>query len=106
MFRAITGAITETETTMAVSLYEASVLTYVQALTGVTAFMNKGLAHFREHDIDPEEIVETRVFPDMLPFRFQIHQVVFHSLGAVEAIQKGALHLPGDRPAHEYAGLQ
>ena len=91
---------------MAITLYEASVLTYVQALTGVGQFMDKGLAHFRAHDISPEEIVEARVFPDMLPFRFQIHQVVFHSLGAIEAIQSGALHLPGDRPAHDYAGLQ
>jgi uncharacterized protein len=91
---------------MAISLYECSVLSYVQTLTGVAAFMNKGLAHFREQDIDPEEIVETRIFPDMLPFRFQIHQIVFHSAGAVEAIKSGALHLPGERPAHDYAGLQ
>jgi hypothetical protein len=91
---------------MAMSLYETSVLSYLQTLSGVGAFMNRGLAHFREHDIDPDEIVEARIHADMLPFRFQIHQTVFHSLGAVEALKSGALHLPGDRPAHDYAGLQ
>jgi hypothetical protein len=36
----------------------------------------------------------------------QIQSVVFHSIGAVEAIRSGVLNLPGERPPHDYAALQ
>ncbi|MGH6840098.1 MAG: DUF1993 domain-containing protein [Methylocella sp.] len=90
---------------MAISLYEGSVVSYLQTLNAVSGFLDRGRSHFRDNNIDPEEIVETRLFPDMLPFRFQIQSVVFHSIG-VEAIKSGVLNLPGERPSHDYAALQ
>ncbi|MDE1939074.1 MAG: DUF1993 domain-containing protein [Alphaproteobacteria bacterium] len=91
---------------MAISLYDASVTCYLQTLAAVSGFLEKGLAHCRDNGIDPAEIVETRIVADMRPFRFQIHSVVFHSAGAIEAIRSGVLRLPGERPAHDYAALQ
>jgi hypothetical protein len=58
------------------------------------------------HNIDPEEIVGTRIFPDMHPFRFQIQSLAFHSLGAINAIKNGARNLPADNPPDDYASLQ
>ena len=43
-----------------ISLYEASVASYLQTLNAVAGFLDKGLAHFRDSHIDPEEIVESR----------------------------------------------
>lgn len=91
---------------MAISLYEGSVANYLQTLNAVSGFLDRGRSHFQDNNIDPEEIVDTKLFPDMLPFRFQIQSVVFHSIGAVEAIKSGVLHLPGERPSHDYAALQ
>lgn len=91
---------------MALSLYEASVPGYLQILDAVGGVLEKGLKHLREQGIDPESIVETRVYPDMLPFRFQIQSVAHHSLGALEAILGGVFRPPADLPAHDYAGLQ
>jgi hypothetical protein len=91
---------------MAIPLYDASVATYLQTLGAVSGFLDKALSHFRENGIDPEEIVETRLFPDMHPFRFQIQQVVLHSVGAVEAIKSGSFRRPGERPQHDYSALQ
>jgi len=91
---------------MAISLYEASVPGYLQTLDAVGGFLEKGLGHLRKSNVDPEEIVETRLYPDMLPFRFQIHSVVHHSAGAVEGITSGIFRPSGDQPAHDYAGLQ
>jgi hypothetical protein len=91
---------------MAISLYEASIATYLQTLGAVSSFLDKGLSHCRENGIDPEEIVETRLFPDMHPFHFQIQQVVLHSVGAVEAIKSGSFKRPGERPQHDYPALQ
>ena len=91
---------------MAMSLYDASVPTFLQTLDAVGGFLAKGLAHCRETGLDPGAIVATRLFPDMHPFRFQVQSVAFHSRGAVEAIRTGALQRAGDRPDHDYAGLQ
>jgi hypothetical protein len=91
---------------MAISLYEASVVSYRQTLAAVSGFLDKGLSHCRDNNIDPEEIVETRLFPDMLPFRFQIQAVAMHSVGAIEAIKSGVFRPPADLPMHNYSALQ
>ena len=74
---------------MALSLYDASVANYLQILGGVSGVLDRSLAHFREHNVDPETIVEARLAPDMLPFRFQIISVAQHSRGAIEGWAAG-----------------
>ena len=91
---------------MSISFYEASVLSYLQTLAAVQGYLGKGLAHCKEKSVDPEEIVEARIYPDMLPFRFQIHSVVHHSLGAIEGFKSGVFRPPGEKPKHSYAELQ
>jgi hypothetical protein len=91
---------------MAISLYEMSVPTYLQTLGAASQFMERGLAHCREHGIDPQEIVDTRVFADMLPFRFQITSAAHHAVGAMDAVLSGVFGPAGDKPALDYAGLQ
>jgi hypothetical protein len=90
---------------MAVSLYDLSAAGYLQGLGGVIGFLDKGLKHCSEKGIDPNEIVETRLFPDMLPFRFQIVSVAHHSLGAIEGVKKGVFS-PPTGPDYDYKGLQ
>lgn len=91
---------------MAISLYDASVPTYLQTLGAVSHFLSRGLAHFREHGIAPEEIVETRLFPDMLPFRFQVQSVVHHSVHGLEALKDGVFQPVRGKPSEDYAALQ
>ncbi len=91
---------------MAISLYDISVLCYLQTLDAVAGYLDKGLVHFREHGIDPEHIVEARVHPDMLPFRFQVVSIAHHSAGTVAAFKSGVFR-PGSRQLpHDYAALQ
>jgi hypothetical protein len=91
---------------MAISLYDVSVACFLQTLGGVEGFLARGLAHCRDENIDPNEIVETRLFPDMLPFRFQLVSVAHHSIGAIEGAKKGAFAPPSDMAPHDYVGLQ
>jgi hypothetical protein len=91
---------------MAFSLYDASVAHYLQILGAVGGFLDKGLAHFRANNIDPEEIVETRLIADMQPLRFQIVSVAHHSRGAMEAARTGVFVPPTVKPGLDYAGLQ
>jgi uncharacterized protein len=91
---------------MTFSLYDATVANYLQILGAVGGFLDKSLAHFRDSGIDPAEVVETRLAPDMLPFRFQIVSVVQHSRGAIEAAKTGTFVPPSARPDRDYAALQ
>ncbi|MFN2288529.1 MAG: DUF1993 family protein [Chromatocurvus sp.] len=90
---------------MAISLYDVSVASFQQVLGAVDGFLEKGETHCKEKGIDPEEIVETRLHPDMLPFRFQIMSVVHHSRGAIEGVKAGEFSPPSG-PDHDYAGLR
>ena len=91
---------------MTISLYDISVTSYLQTLGAVAGYLDKGLSHCREKSVDPGEIVETRLYPDMLPFRFQIQSLVHHSVGAIEGIKRGKFSPPKDLPAHDYPALQ
>ena len=91
---------------MAVDLYDLTVASYLQTLGGVTGFLERGLAHCRDNNLDPEEIVETRLWNDMLPFRFQIVSVAHHSAGAIAGCKAGLFGPPGDQRPHSYADLQ
>jgi uncharacterized protein len=91
---------------MSTSLYDLSVGTFLQIVPAVAGFLDKGLAHFEAKGINPEEVVETRLFDDMLPFRFQVQQVATHSLGAIEGVKKGVFSPSTNLPPLDYRGLQ
>lgn len=91
---------------MGTSLYDLSVGNYLQTLTAVSAFLGRGLSHCQDNGIDPAEIVETRLYGDMLPFRFQVVSVCHHSLGAIKGVQGGEFGPPGAVGELDYAGLQ
>lgn len=92
---------------MATSLYDLCVPSYLQTLSAVGGFLDKGLAHCKEKAVDAAQMVETRLFPDMLPLRFQIRSVVHHSVGALEGIQRGKFEPPKEPPTPpDYQALQ
>lgn len=91
---------------MPISLYDLSVANYLQTLGGVEGVLGRALTHFKEKNIDPDEIVETRFAADMLPFKFQLHSVVHHSLGAIRGVQAGQFKPPPPVPALDFAGFQ
>lgn len=89
-----------------ISLYDVSVGSYLQTLEAVAGYLDKALAHCKQFGYDPEQIVESRVFLDMRPFRYQIQAVAHHSLGAINGVKSGQFHPPGPRPQHNFAELQ
>jgi len=91
---------------MATSLYDLSVACFLQTLGGVAGFLDRGLSHCQDNNLDPEEIVDTRLFPDMLPFRFQVLSVTHHSLGAIEGVKAGLFSPALQLPPLTYAELQ
>ncbi|MBI1358972.1 MAG: DUF1993 family protein [Alphaproteobacteria bacterium] len=91
---------------MALSLYDVSVTSFLQTLTALEGVLAKGLAHCEAKGIDPGEIVETRIYPDMMPFRFQVQSAVFHSVVAIQGVKAGEVQPGRHMPDTGYAGLQ
>lgn len=91
---------------MALALYDVSVVPFLQTLGGVQGFLERGLSHCQDNNIDLAEIVETRVAQDMLPFWFQIFSVAHHSRGAIEGVKAGVFSPPTPKPPFSYADLQ
>ena len=79
---------------MAISLYDISVSNYLQVLGGITGVLEKGAEFAKDNNLDLAEIVDTRLRPDMLPFRFQVISAAHHSLGAIKGIREGVFSPP------------
>lgn len=90
---------------MAITLYDATVGTYKQILSSIEGVLSKGREHCEANGIDLNDVVETRLIDDMLPFRFQVISVAHHSLGAMKGVDAGVFGPPsmGDQ---DYGALQ
>lgn len=95
----------EGEHPMSVSFYDAGIASYLQTLDAVGRFLEKSHAHCVENGVDPQEVVQARIHPDMLPFRFQVISLAHHSAGAVEAAKTGSFSPPKDPGTHDWNGL-
>ena len=96
----------EARPAMAISLYDVSVTSFLQSLNGVAGFLDRGLSHFTDNNVDPNTIVDVRLFPDMLPFWFQISSVAHHSAEAIDGVRAGTFSPGGAAPPLSYADLQ
>lgn len=91
---------------MSISLYDLSVANYLQGLDAVSGFLGKGYEFCTSNRMGLNEMIEVRLFADMLPFHSQIVFVVHHSLGAVEGLKNGVFTPPELNEAFDYPGLQ
>ena len=90
---------------MSIDLYHATVATFLQNLGALEGVLARGFDHCRDNAIDPHQVLETRIHPDMLPFRFQISSVISPSVGALDGVRRGT-YSPAKSLELDYAGLQ
>ena len=91
---------------MSIPFYDASVGTYQQVLGSVAGILDKGAAFAAESEIEPEEIVATKLRDDMMPFHFQIVSVCHHSWGALQGMRDGRFTPPSFKLDKNYQELQ
>ena len=91
---------------MSISFYDASVGAYQQGLDSVAGILEKGAAYAAENDVDPQEIVGTKLRDDMMPLHFQIVSVCHHSWGALQGMRDGRFAPPSFEQDKDYKGLQ
>ena len=76
---------------MKLSMYQASVPTFVRMLGNLAVILDKAAAHAEARKIDPAVFVGGRLFPDMLPLAKQVQIATDHAKGA-------AARLSGQQP--------
>jgi hypothetical protein len=67
---------------MPLSMYQASVPAFLQMLKALSAILDKAAEHCRQRAIEPGELINARLAPDMLPFARQVQIATDHAKGA------------------------
>ena len=73
---------------MTISMYTASVPVFQHMLRNLSHILDKGEAHAAARKIDPAVLMQSRLFPDMLPFTRQV-------LIACDAAKNGVARISG-----------
>jgi uncharacterized protein len=68
---------------MPLSMSEASVPAITQMLTALSAILDKAAAHAAALGVDPAELIEAQLAPDMLPLKRQVTIASDHAKGMV-----------------------
>lgn len=92
--------------TMATTLFEMSIPTFLQTVRAVRCFLEGAAAHCDATGIDPTDLVTARLVPDMAPFWFQIECVDNYSVWGIEAMRSGAWTPPDLAQVVHFADLQ
>lgn len=90
---------------MALTLYAATVPSYLQILASVKRLVSKAETFCQEQGVEPTDILDARLAADMLPFAYQVKSTAVHSIGAIEGVRRGVFS-PDTAPlATTFAGL-
>jgi hypothetical protein len=91
---------------MALTLHAATIPSYLQILASLSRLIGKAEAYCAEKGLEPAELIQARLAPDMLPFGYQVKSAALHSAGAIEGVRKG-LFAPDTAPwPDSFAGLK
>jgi hypothetical protein len=71
---------------MTISLYNASVPVFSQMLTALAAVLKKAESHVAEKNIDPNALLQARLFPDMFPLVRQVQIATDFSKGVTSRL--------------------
>jgi hypothetical protein len=71
---------------MPISMYKVSVPIFIQLLTSLSAVLDKGVAHAEAKKIDPNFLLNMRLYPDMYSLIRQVQQATSHPVKICAAI--------------------
>ena len=57
---------------MTLSMYQASVPVFLRMMNNLIVILEKGMAHAEARKIEPEVLINARLYPDMFPMLRQI----------------------------------
>ncbi|MGV2861907.1 DUF1993 domain-containing protein [Achromobacter sp. AGC39] len=74
---------------MTLSVYQASVPVFIRGMTVLASLLEKAAAHAQAQGIDPAELVNARLAPDMYPLSGQIQRASDAAKFAVQRLSQG-----------------
>jgi uncharacterized protein len=74
---------------MTISLYDATIPSFLQILGSLDHLIDKAEAHMAEHGVAEEELVQARLIDNMQPLAYQLKASAEHSRGAIEGVRAG-----------------
>ena len=77
-----------------------------QTVGALGHLLKRGRAHCEENSIDLTSVLDSRIYPNMLPFRYQVQAVIGHSVGAVEGVKGGVFKPPYGTPTADWNALE
>lgn len=89
---------------MAITMYTASVPTFIQLLGGLKGVLQKVEAHATAHKWDTSVILNQRFYPDMFTFERQVRQACVHAQAAGRVAGVALPTLP--ESDSDFAGMQ
>ena len=89
---------------MSLSMYQASVPSFVQMLNNLSAILDKAEAYAKNRKIDPEVLLNYRLAADMLPFIRQVQIAADLAKGAVARL--AAVEVPKHDDTETFADLK
>lgn len=91
---------------MATTLYDATAALFLQTLGGLQGVLKVGRKHCEDNGIDLKDALESRIYQDMLPLRYQVQATIGHSVGAIEGVKGGVFNPPYGAPTHDFDQVQ
>ena len=91
---------------MTISLYDLSVGSFQQTVSGMITVLDKGAEHAQNTSVDVNDYVGICVHEDMLPFLFQVNCVEMHTVGCLQALRDGEMTPPKSTTQRNYQELQ
>ena len=91
---------------MTLTLYNATIPSFLQILGSLDHLIDKAEAHMAEHGATEEELVQARLFPNMQPLAYQLKSSGEHSRGAIEGVRAGVFTPQLAMPPQTFADLR
>ncbi|MGH2448703.1 MAG: DUF1993 domain-containing protein [Chloroflexota bacterium] len=91
---------------MTLSLYAATIPSYRQTLGAVSGLLRTAQLFCADKGLEPSELIQARLAPDMLPFAYQVKSTAVHSLGAIEGVRRGVFSPDKTPPPETFADLE
>jgi hypothetical protein len=91
---------------MTTSLYDLSVPTFLQTVRAVRGILDRAVTHCAQAGAKADDLVNTRLFPNMAPFWFQVECVDNYSVWGLEAMRTGAWTPPPLAGQVQFSDLQ
>jgi uncharacterized protein len=91
---------------MPLSLYAATIPSFLQIIDAVDGLVGKAEAFCAERGLAPADLLQACLAEDMFPFAYQVKSVAVHSLGAIEGVRCGAFSPDRSAPPESFDGLR